>query len=99
MRGEHVGIKRVGEQDWHLYVSRMQLGLLHEESGLVLPMIEKQGGVTHVPGRAIGQRRRIGREWREQLTLLAASGRNRLSTSSESSPGTPSRRLRPRTAA
>jgi len=41
MSGDQVGIKPVGEQDWHLYLGDMRLGVLHEESGLVLPLVEE----------------------------------------------------------
>jgi putative transposase len=43
MAGELVGIEPVGEQDWHLHLGRMRLGVLHEESGLVLPLDEGAG--------------------------------------------------------
>ncbi len=40
MSGELVGIEPVGDADWHLHVGSMRLGVLHEESGLVLPLAE-----------------------------------------------------------
>jgi putative transposase len=55
MAGELVGIKPDGERDWHLYVGSMRLGRLHEDSGLVLPLVEnaeESESVTHVPGQA-----------------------------------------------
>jgi putative transposase len=41
MRGEFVGIEPVGERDWHLHIGGMRLGVLHEESGLVIPLVEE----------------------------------------------------------
>ena len=43
MSGERVGIAPVGEADWHVHLGGMRLGLLHEESGLVVPLAEDSG--------------------------------------------------------
>ena len=43
MSGERVGIKPVGEVDWHVHLGAMRLGLLHEDSRLVVPLAEDIG--------------------------------------------------------
>ncbi|MFT7670533.1 MAG: putative transposase [Planctomycetota bacterium] len=42
MAGEWVGIEPVGEQDWHMHLGKVRLGVLHGEAGLVLPLAEDE---------------------------------------------------------
>ena len=43
MSGELIGIEPVGDVDWHVHVGGMRLGVLHEDSRLVLPLAEDAG--------------------------------------------------------
>ena len=40
MAGELIGVQPVGDTDWHVHIGCMRLGVLHESSGLVLPLGE-----------------------------------------------------------
>ena len=43
MTSELIGIEPVGVADWHVHVGGMRLGVLHEASGLILPLAEDAG--------------------------------------------------------
>jgi len=43
MTSELIGIEPVGVADWHVHIGGMRLGVLHEASGLILPLAEDAG--------------------------------------------------------
>jgi putative transposase len=56
MRGELVGLAKTEDEHWHLHLGPVRLGVLHERSRTVVPIVEEaaEASVTHVPGHDAG---------------------------------------------